>query len=112
MAQEDDLGLSLLKIASGHEIGLPMKAMVDGLSDIELGIALLGPSVPAWALRASASERRNCGPCDNTRHGDGGRGSITANSSGCEALVAMVQTADLWEGNNSARGGWLYKPRL
>jgi hypothetical protein len=102
----------LLKISSGHEIGLPMKAIVDGLSDIELGVALLGPSVLAWALSASASERRNCGPRDNTQHRDGGRPSITANSSGCAALVAMVQTADLWEGNNGARGGWLYEPRL
>ena len=24
----------------------------------------------------------------------------------------MVQTADLWEGDNGACGGWLYEPRL
>ena len=35
-------------------------------------------------------------------------GSVTANSSGCAALVAMVQAADLWKGDNGAGTRWLY----
>ena len=43
----------------------------------------------------------------------GRRGSETGGTgSGCAPLVAMVQAADLWEGNNGTCGGWLYRPRL
>jgi hypothetical protein len=44
------------------------------------------------------------------RHRDGGTGSVTANGSGCATLVAMVQAADLWKGDNGASRGWLYGP--
>ena len=43
---------------------------------------------------------------------DGCAGSVTCNSSRCATLVAMVQAADLWEGDNGACRGWLYGPRL
>src|SRR5712664_304057 len=49
---------------------------------------------------------------DDARHRDGSTGSVTANGSGCATLVAMVQAADLWKGDNSASRGWLYGPRL
>jgi hypothetical protein len=35
---------------------------------------------------------------------------VTGSSSRCATLVAMVQTADLAEGDNDAWGGWLYGP--
>ena len=41
---------------------------------------------------------------------DGVAGSVTANSSGCATLVAMVKAADLWEGDNVAGRGWLRGP--
>jgi hypothetical protein len=44
--------------------------------------------------------------------GDGGTGSVAANSSGSATLVAMVQTADLRKGDDSACGRRLYGPRL
>jgi hypothetical protein len=37
---------------------------------------------------------------------------VTDSSSRCATLVAVVQTADLWEGNNGACGGWLCGTRL
>ena len=43
---------------------------------------------------------------------DGGAGSVTARSSGRATLVAMVQAADLWEGDNVAGRGRLYRTRL
>jgi hypothetical protein len=46
------------------------------------------------------------------RHRGGGKGSVTGNCSGCATLVAMMQTANLWEGNNGACRGWLYRTRL
>ena len=53
--------LSLLKIPSGHEIGLPTKAMADDFRLFEWSAALSGPSLPAWVLSAPVFERRNCG---------------------------------------------------
>jgi hypothetical protein len=44
--------------------------------------------------------------------GDGGTGSVTANSSGCATLVEMVQTADLWKGDDGACRGRLDGSRL
>jgi hypothetical protein len=49
---------------------------------------------------------------DDARHCDSVAGSVTANSSGCATLVAMVQTADLWEGDNGTCRGWLNRTRL
>ena len=37
---------------------------------------------------------------------------VPSNSLRCATLVAMVQTADLWEGNNGACRRRLYGPRL
>jgi hypothetical protein len=54
--------LSLVKNPFGHEIGVPMKAMVDDVSVIEESAALLRRRLPAWVLSAPASERRNSGP--------------------------------------------------
>ena len=45
---------------------------------------------------------------DNGRHRDGSTGSVTANSSRSATLVAMVQAANLWEGDNVACGRRLY----
>ena len=45
-------------------------------------------------------------------HCDGGADSVTSRSSGCATLVAMVQPADLWEGDNDAGRGRLSRPRL
>ena len=49
---------------------------------------------------------------DDARHCDSVAGSVTANSSGCATLVAMVQTADLWEGDKGTCRGWLDRTRL
>ena len=49
---------------------------------------------------------------DNGGHRDGSTDSVTANSSSCATLVAMVQTTDLWKGNNVACRRRLYGPRL
>ncbi len=49
-----------------------------------------------WHPRKVISDR------DYARQCQGGTGSVTANSSGCATLVAMVQAADLWEGDNGA----------
>ena len=48
---------------------------------------------------------------DDARQYDGGTGSVAVNDSGRATLVAMVQTADLWEGNNGACRRRLYGPR-
>src|SRR6188768_2414831 len=48
----------------------------------------------------------------HARHCDRVAGSVTANSSCCATLVAMVQTADLWEGDNGTCRGWLHRTRL
>jgi len=50
-----------------------------------------------WARRhpSDAIEDR-----DGTRQYDGSTGSVAVNGSGRATLVAMVQTADLWEGND------------
>ena len=45
---------------------------------------------------------------DNGQHRDGNTGSVTANSSGSTTLVAIVQTANLPEGDNVACGRRLY----
>jgi hypothetical protein len=37
---------------------------------------------------------------------------VPSNSLRCATLVAMVQTADLWEGDNGACRRRLYRPRL
>jgi hypothetical protein len=50
--------------------------------------------------------------CDDRQRQIGCADPVTGSSSRCATLVAMVQTADLWEGGNGARGGWLYGPRL
>src|SRR5450631_1671902 len=55
--------------------------------------------------------RGNCRP-RRPSAADGCAGSATASHSGCASLVAMVQAADLWKGDNSASRGWLYGPRL
>ena len=49
---------------------------------------------------------------DDPLRRDGCAGSVTANSLRCATLVAMVQTADLWEGDNGACRRRLYGPRL
>jgi hypothetical protein len=49
---------------------------------------------------------------DDTRHRHDGTGSVIASSSGCATLVAMMQSADLWECNNGACRRRLYGPRL
>lgn len=46
------------------------------------------------------------------RHRARGTGSVAVNGSGRATLVAMVQTADLWEGNNGTCRGWQYRTRL
>src|SRR5260370_11731262 len=51
--------------------------------------------------------RGNCRP-RRPSAADGCAGSATANHSGCTTLVAMVQAADLWKGDNSASIGWVY----
>ena len=43
---------------------------------------------------------------------DGCADSVTANSLRCATLVAMVQTADLWEGDNGTCRRRLHGPRL
>jgi hypothetical protein len=48
---------------------------------------------------------------DPLRRG-GCAGSVTANSLRCATLVAMVQTADLWEGDNGTCRRRLHGPRL
>ena len=55
--------------------------MIEGLA------VLLRRGLPACALGAPASERRNSG----RRQYDGGRGSVAVNGSGRPTLVAMVQ---------------------
>src|SRR5215831_18474641 len=57
-----------------------------------------------------AFARGNCRPrCrDDVLRRDGRAGSVKQLR--CAALVAMVQTADLWEGDNGAGRGWLYGP--
>ena len=37
---------------------------------------------------------------------------VAANSSSCATLVAMMQSTDLWEGNNGTCRGWLYRTGL
>src|SRR5882672_11339244 len=49
---------------------------------------------------------------DDPQRRDGCADPVTGNSSRCATLVAMVQTADLREGDNGACSGWLYGPRL
>ena len=49
---------------------------------------------------------------NDARQYDGGTGSVTVNGSGRATLVAMVQAANLWEGNNGTCRGWLYRARL
>ncbi len=48
----------------------------------------------------------------DAQHCDGVTGSVAASSSGRAPLVAMVQAADLWERDNVAGRGRLYRPRL
>jgi hypothetical protein len=49
---------------------------------------------------------------DNGLYCDGSTGSVAGGSSGCATLVAMVQTANLWKGDNVACGWRLYGSRL
>ena len=49
---------------------------------------------------------------DDAQNCDGDTGSVAVNGSGGAALVAMVQAADLWEGDNDAGRGRLSGPRL
>jgi len=39
------------------------------------------------------------------RHGEGGTGSGAGSGSSCATLLATVQAANLWEGDNSAGRG-------
>ncbi len=50
----------------------------------------------------------HCWTGDDARHRNGGTGSFAAaNDSGRAPLVAIMQAADLWEGDNVAGRGWL-----
>jgi hypothetical protein len=49
---------------------------------------------------------------DEPQRRNGCADPVTGSRSRCATLVAMVQTADLCEGDNGACGGWLYGPRL
>lgn len=71
---------------------------------------LLQSEHPAMA-RALWHPRKAIADRDDTRRRDGGAVSVTANSSSRATLVAMMQTADLREGDDSACGGRLYGPR-
>jgi hypothetical protein len=74
--------------------------------------ALLRRGFAAWGSERACLRATQWRTATTTRHRDGGTGSVAGNSSGCATLVAMVQAADLWEGNNGACRGWLYGPRL
>src|SRR5712691_9513107 len=71
-------------------------------------LTALRPETQATVRGTMAFARGNCDPLWR----DGCAGSVTANSLRCATLVAMVQTADLWEGNNGACRRRLYGPRL
>ena len=99
--------LSLLNNPFGHRIALPMKTATD---DIQSG-ALLRSSLPACVLAHLHSGDPIADRVD-AQHCDGVAGSVTENSSGRATLVAMVQAADLREGDNGAGRGRLYGTRV
>jgi hypothetical protein len=81
----------------------------DGLSN---RVALPCDPVSLHGVRARMHPSDAIADGDDARYCDGGAGSVTANGSGCAPLVAMVQAADLWKGDNVACGRWSYRPRL
>jgi hypothetical protein len=79
-------------------------------SAIDQSAALLRRGLAAWAPERACLRATQWRTATTPRHR--GTGLVAGNSSGCATLVAMVQAADLWEGNNGACRGWLYGPRL
>ena len=104
--------LSLLKIPFGQGIGFPTKISADESRLFERSVhRCCDLSTLQW-FGAPWNPRKAIAAGDDARHRDGGAGLVTVSGSGCATLVAMVQTADLWEGDNGAGRGWLYGPRL
>src|SRR5450755_2380392 len=104
--------LSLLKSPTGHGIGLPTKRGADDPRLFERNVSRRSNLSTMQGFGAPRHPREAITDRDDSPRREGCAGSVTANSLGCATLVAMVQAADLWEGDNGACGGWLYGPGL